>query len=695
VVASEPHEDPIAAWRLSGVPIGAVGPLLSKGQVGIVIVGPDLVVRWAHQPEPPVYEAPDGELVGNPIADLGRSGARAAALLRRVFETGAVVEPEPDGHNAAHDGDDAEHFVPVRAQDDDTIVGAAHVWATEPGVAWERFRLVERALTDSQDALRLVLRAGSMGTWSWDRVADRIEWDDMMCELFGVSHGPRSFEAWLEMMHPDDRQEIRRVVDEGVATAQSFRVVRRIVRPDGAVRYFEGRADPTLDDQGNTVFLRGVTIDVTQREEALVRAERLAAHSQLLADAGAVLSATLDPEGVLRRLTELVVPALADGCEVALLEPDGRLRRLVHVAGIDEGRIRRREDTTVTINDDHPLANVIRTGKSMRLTATSDEGEAGLGPADVDTTAASFGIDDAAVVPLTVRGRIVGALALGLGPSRRSFGPEVLDLAGQLGARAALSYENARLFSQKREIADTLQRHLLPAALPDVDWLDLASRYWVPGAAIDVGGDFYDVFEDNGGVVAIVGDVCGKGIEAASLTALARHTLRAALAHGLAPVEALTWLHDAMCAQNPDSFVTVAVTRLTRNDNGSIDGEAAIGGHPRPLIVRGGGTTEIIEGSGAAPGLPYWQPATAVRFALQPDDTLVLYTDGVTDVPGDAALTTDELLAATAAFAGDKAEEFAGAFGDMLERRRPLHQRTDDIALVVARAIALPPNSRQ
>jgi serine phosphatase RsbU (regulator of sigma subunit) len=481
-----------------------------------------------------------------------------------------------------------------------------------------------------------------------------------------------------------------------VATAQSFRVVRRIVRPDGAVRYVEGRADPTLDDEGNTVVVRGVTIDVTEREEALVRAERLAAHSQLLAEAGALLSGTLDPEGVLRRLTELVVPALADGCEVALLESDGRLRRLVHVAGVDENRVRRREDTTVTINDDHPLATVIRTGTPLRLTAATDAGQAALGPNDVDTTAASFGIEEAAVVPLSVRGRIVGALGLGLGPSRRSFGPEVLELAGQLGARAALSYENARLFSQKREIADTLQRHLLPAALPAVDWLDLASRYWVPGAAIDVGGDFYDVFEDNGDVVAIVGDVCGKGIEAASITALARHTLRAALAHGLAPVEALTWLHDAMCAQNPDSFVTVAVTRLTRNEQGTVDGEAAIGGHPRPLIVRADGATEIVDGSGAAPGMPYWQPATAVRFSLQADDILVLYTDGVTDVPGDAALTTDELLAEAAAVQADKAEDFAGAFGDMLERRRPLRQRTDDIALVVARATGpATPNSRQ
>jgi serine phosphatase RsbU (regulator of sigma subunit) len=190
--------------------------------------------------------------------------------------------------------------------------------------------------------------------------------------------------------------------------------------------------------------------------------------------------------------------------------------------------------------------------------------------------------------------------------------------------------------------------------------------------------------------------VCGKGIEAASITALARHTLRAALAHGLAPVEALTWLHDAMCAQNPDSFVTVAVTRLTRNEQGTVDGEAAIGGHPRPLIVRADGATEIVDGSGAAPGMPYWQPATAVRFSLQADDILVLYTDGVTDVPGDAALTTDELLAEAAAVQADKAEDFAGAFGDMLERRRPLRQRTDDIALVVARATGpATPNSRQ
>jgi serine phosphatase RsbU (regulator of sigma subunit) len=404
----------------------------------------------------------------------------------------------------------------------------------------------------------------------------------------------------------------------------------------------------------------------------------------LLADASGALAATLDPDQVLRCLSGLVVPALADGCEVAVLADDGGVQRFVRAAGLDDDRRQRREKTPVTLDDEgHPIAQVLRTGEPVRLDASG--GLAAFGPADIDTTASSFGINEAVIVPMTVRGQVIGALALGVGPSGRHVDDLVIDVATELGARAALCYDNARLYCQQRDIAETLQRSLLPPALPEPGWIELAARYWIPGPGVEVGGDFYDVVETPGAVLLVIGDVCGKGVEAAALTGLARHTIRAALTHGRDAVEALRWLHDAFRAQAPDSFVTALIVRLVRDASGGVVGEAVSGGHPPSIVLRGDGTTETLEGGGTAPGLPVHRDAPVVPFTLGVGDALVLYTDGVTDVPGEGGMSVEGFGALVAGAASSCAEDLATRIGAALEQVRPRARRTDDIALVVTR----------
>ena len=444
--------------------------------------------------------------------------------------------------------------------------------------------------------------------------------------------------------------------------------------------------DSEMPDEGDRV--RSLTEELSRsRDEARLHAERLARRSRLLADAGGTLAATLDPDQVLRRLVELVVPRLADGCEVDVVAEDGTLQRFVHADGLDDDRRQRREKTLVTVDEDHPIARVLRTGAPVRL--TERDGVAAFGPPDIDTTASSFGIREAVIVPMTVRGQVIGALALGMGPSGRRLDDDSIDTAIELGARAALSFDNARLFCQQRDIAETLQRSLLPAALPEPGWVELAVRYWIPGAGVEVGGDFYDVLHERDSLHLVVGDVCGKGVEAAALTGLARHTIRAALTHERNAVDALRWLHDAFRGEVPDSFVTALIVRLAVEPPGRVRGEAVIGGHPRPVILRAGGSTEIIEQGGTAPGLPVHSEAPVVPFVLNPGDALVLYTDGVTDVPGDGALSLEAFAALVAESASSCAEEMATRIGTALERIRPRAQRTDDIALLVTTVPAL------
>jgi serine phosphatase RsbU (regulator of sigma subunit) len=284
---------------------------------------------------------------------------------------------------------------------------------------------------------------------------------------------------------------------------------------------------------------------------------------------------------------------------------------------------------------------------------------------------------------MTVRGSIIGALALGVGP-RRPLDDDTVDLAMELAGRAALGFDNARLFRRQRVIADTLQRSLMPTELPALEWLDLAGRSWVPGSGIDVGGDFYDVIEDGEDVVLVIGDVSGKGVDAAALTALARHTLRAAIVHLRELVAAISWLHDGIRAQEPEKFVTAAVIRLRQTDDG-VRGEAVVAGHPPPVLVRASGATELINPPGSPPGLPFWERAETATFTLYPGDSLLLYTDGMTDVQGEAALSTEQVCGLATSLAGRSADQFATAVGAALERLRPWALRSDDVAVVVAR----------
>src|SRR5216684_7891933 len=132
----------------------------------------------------------------------------------------------------------------------------------------------------------------------------------------------------------------------------------------------------------------------------------------------------------------------------------------------------------------------------------------------------------ALVVPMVARQRTLGAITLVSSTEGRHFDAGDLAKAEELGRRAGLAVDNARLYSERSRVAQTLQASLLPRALPHIPGIELASRFRPAGEGLEVGGDFYDVFPAAGGNwMAVIGDVCGKGAEAAGLTALARYTV--------------------------------------------------------------------------------------------------------------------------------------------------------------------------
>jgi serine phosphatase RsbU (regulator of sigma subunit) len=193
---------------------------------------------------------------------------------------------------------------------------------------------------------------------------------------------------------------------------------------------------------------------------------------------------------------------------------------------------------------------------------------------------------------------------------------------------------NAQLYDRERTIAHTLQRSLRPGALPLVPGLSAAVRFHPAGEGIELGGDFYDLFPARDGAwTALIGDVQGKGPDAAAVTALARHTMRAAAAYESRPSGVLQLLHRALHDQRGEEsrFITIAYAHL-RIGPGRIGLELACGGHPLPLVVHPDGRVQPVGRLGTLVGSDIEPNITDVAVRLDPGDVMLLFTDGVTEV---------------------------------------------------------------
>jgi len=261
-------------------------------------------------------------------------------------------------------------------------------------------------------------------------------------------------------------------------------------------------------------------------------------------------------------------------------------------------------------------------------------------------------------VPLAIAGQpAIGALSLAIAESGRQFDETDLVLARELGHRVAMAIENARLYAERSLIATTLQRSLLPPELPDIPGFRLAGFYQAAGEQNDVGGDFYDVFEVPGGWMVVVGDVAGRGAEAAALTSLSRYTLRTAGKLLGDPIAALEQLNAALREQPGLSLVSVCCV-LLRGADGDAVADLVLAGHPPPLHLRQGVPRPV---GVFAPFLGAYERGewTPVTLGLEPGDQLVLYTDGVLDTVGERERFGEERLIETLRDAAGPADAVA------------------------------------
>jgi serine phosphatase RsbU (regulator of sigma subunit) len=234
---------------------------------------------------------------------------------------------------------------------------------------------------------------------------------------------------------------------------------------------------------------------------------------------------------------------------------------------------------------------------------------------------------------LTGRGKELGMLEV-IDSPQREFTPRDEAILTQLAQLSSVAITNAQLYERERTIARTLQRSLRPGALPPVEGLSAAVRFRPAGEGIELGGDFYDLFEAGDGAwTALIGDVQGKGPDAAAVTALARHTMRAAAAYESRPSGVLQLLHKALRDQTGDEgrFCTVCYAHL-RVGWGTVELELSCGGHPLPLVVHPDGRVTPVGQLGTLLGSDIEPQLADVAVTLGHGQVLVLYTDGVTEV---------------------------------------------------------------
>jgi serine phosphatase RsbU (regulator of sigma subunit)/PAS domain-containing protein len=311
-------------------------------------------------------------------------------------------------------------------------------------------------------------------------------------------------------------------------------------------------------------------------------------------------------------------------------------------------------------------AQVHTTGKSVLLAHLDDPAALGRDP-DGTPLVMMLGATSLICVPISDGTNGYGTLTLTRLADKGPFGVADLGLAEELGRHLAIAVRVDRVFRQRSQVAEALQASLLPARLPSVAGLEFAAAYIGATQFQDISGDFYDVFKAGDGWGIAVGDVCGKGQDAAAMTAAARHAIRA-LAHVHdAPDDILAAANEVLVADDyEDRFVTASLALLQRRGR-RVQVRLSSCGHPGPAVVRADGRVEILEGEGLPLGL--FEDASPGRLdvELHEGDVLFFYTDGVTEARGaNLSFFEDRLSDALAAVAGRSATEVVRAVQELV-----------------------------
>ena len=394
-------------------------------------------------------------------------------------------------------------------------------------------------------------------------------------------------------------------------------------------------------------------------------------------------SESLSLERTLETVTRTIVELLEVDAAV-LRMPDERGTALVPVAmHVRDERMREAMRTILSLPQ--PLTpvrpKVFRRGRAVVL---DPQTAAALGPAHEPLVPFLERGSSAAIIPLATQAEILGTLTLvSLDPDRPLAG-ERLEVAASVAGQAALALDNARLYQQQKQFADSMQRSLLPRAWPKTEGLDVGAVY-ASSARMDVGGDVFDFLELGDGRLAVVlGDVTGHGVDAAADMAMAKFVFRSLAREHPEPADFLAAANEIVLEETDEGkFITLLYLAV---DGRKGELACASAGHPPPRILPAGGSPVPLRVRGLALGISEDQAYVAEHVRLEPGDAAVLYTDGLPEARRGGELYGEERLdAALAANASLPAEELAKALVE--DCRAFAGELADDCAVVVVKRV--------
>ncbi|MEU7939840.1 SpoIIE family protein phosphatase [Microbispora bryophytorum] len=630
--------------------------------------------------------------VGGPL----REGLRdvleqdTLAVLDEVWKTGETVRLDEVSVTVGRSGDPPERLfrmslAGIPLHDGESGLLAVVQEVTAQVAAARRVSVMEKELRRLRRRYQSIVWAGVHGVWvtgphgesreshGWQRLTGQTQEESL-------GHG------WMRVLHPEDRAHAEEWWGKAVEQAASLsEVIYRVRTRDGVYRHIRFRCVPVREN-GAVVEWVGTSTDVEQewQEERRRRVLDLAA---------AAASDITNLEEMCQALADVVVPELADTCDIHLLpEPNGGLPHARTVVAerlccaVREGLPR------LPMLQEHYSAEALRQAVGQRRPAhmSFPRGHPPfLYPEAVRTWIAEIGAHNAVILPIVVEGEVAAVVTACVCGDRPPISPADIDLMGQILDHTHDAISNALRFRRTQRVALALQHSLL-AEPPHVPGLELAARYQASPTAAEIGGDWYDAFVvPCGAVKLVIGDVAGHDLAAAVCMSQVRNMLRAlAVDRDESPGDVLRRLNTAMETLNGESIATCVLTRLERDGEGVWRLKYSVAGHPPPLLVTGEGEGRFLQDAdNPLLGLHHDQPWISFVRPLPPHSTLLLYTDGLVERRGE---DLGEGLERLRRCAEPLAREPLGRFCDELLTRMPMAGE-DDVAMI---AVRVPPEGR-
>jgi PAS domain S-box-containing protein len=534
-------------------------------------------------------------------------------------------------------------------------------------------RLGDRAqqLEQSEARTRMVLDTAPDAFITLDRDGVIMSWNAAAQRLFGWSAAEAIGKTMRALIVPPefgDRHDERRnalIASDSPLATESFEV--EFQRRDGG--RFPGEATVSKVDIRGELFVSGFITDVTERvrreaeREALLREQAARAEAERVAELVAGLQALVDAALAHRTLDAMLHELVTQVRGV--LDADAAT---IYVADESE-RLSVGASAPADITGGDEFANAVAEAREAMLAHEFPDAEAG----------ALVG------VPLLAESEVTGVLVARATPPRQ-FGGEDLTLLRLAAERVGLAIAHARVYEREHRIAETLQRSLLPDHLPDLPGLDVAARYLPAASEAEVGGDWYDVIPIAGGAVGLVmGDVAGKGLAGASMVGRLRSALRAYALEGHDGARVVERLNRLLWTEAGESQMATMLYVIVDPAASAVRWVNA--GHPAPLMITGG-EPHFLEGAGSVPlGVLPFPTYEEVSARMDPGSTLLLYTDGLVERPGE---NIDDGMARLAARVREAPEDPDALCDHLLATLVPAGGAMDDVALLTLCNLPVP-----